>query len=291
MNMVSATLLNPATGRGPWPGMSYNPARRGVKTMARRRRVKRGRGGRFVKAVRVRRGKRTRKARRGWPKGHRRLHRSAAAKGWGFRKAHRKGWRRPSGAHYAANPRRGRRGRRHNPFQIMGRQGSFGIVPAVATLKSSGIQAIGAVASDAIRATAYSFLGRNIGMSIAEDAVGRLVSGWLTGTVAGYVLGGAMAQKVYEGCMTVALYELAADAVAAATQGQPKVLGVIANPYTGRAIKPLLPSFSLGAPGGAIAGLGRVMAEGDVVPLGTVMPEGDIVPVGEDVPRRFNARF
>jgi hypothetical protein len=165
------------------------------------------------------------------------------------------------------------------------------------TVKDSGVKALGAVASDAIRATAYSFLGRATGQSIAEDTVARLVSGWLTGTLAGYVLGGTMAQKVYEGSMIVALYELAADAAAAATQGAEKVLGVIANPYAGRAVKPFLPSFSLGAApaalpaaGGAVAGLGRVMAEGDVVPLGTVMPEGDIVPVGDLVPR-MRTRF
>jgi len=203
----------------------------------------------------------------------------------------------------AANPRRRRHlrrrvrrlgiSRRRNPFQVMGRKGSFGMIPDLNTIKDAAVKGIGAVASDVIRATGYSLIGRNIGMSIAEDAVARLVSGWLTGTAAGFVLGAKMANDVYEGCLTVALYELVADAAAVATSGKPKLFGFVSNPYAGRAAKPFLPGISLGAApamAAGTAGLFDVVPEGQIVPVGSVVPEGEVLPLGNGA-SRFVSRF
>jgi hypothetical protein len=186
--------------------------------------------------------------------------------------------------------------RRHNPFQVMGRRGSFGLIPSVETLKTGAVKGIGVVAADFIRATGYTFLGRQMGLSIVEDTVARIAAGWAAGTIAGFVLGGKLANDVYEGNITVTMYELLADVAALATKGQPKLLGFVANPYVGRPQKAILPSFGAAALPAmtaeqAMAGLGGVIPEGEVIPLGGVIPEGQIVPIGGDNVPRFRSRF
>lgn len=290
--MPMALLLNPSSGYGPWGSPSSRKARK-EKRMARRKRTpRRGRGGRFVKGGRSRvrrtrraklsrhklfvipRRKRSRKSRRHNPA-------NPVRRFKGYRRVRRKVY---------------GRSRRHNPFAIMGRKGSFGLVPDLNTIKDAAVKGIGAVVADVVRATGYSLIGRVPNQSIAEDFVARLVSGWLTGTAAGYVLGNKLANDVYEGNMVVAVYELAADAAAAATQGAPKLFGFVANPYAGRAVKAFLPSFAFGSPApvlttnaSVMAGLGGVVPEGAIVPIGGVIPEGDILPLGGN--QRFASRF
>jgi len=290
--MPMALLLNPSSTVGPWGNRSSSKARKENRMARRKRTPRRGRGGRFVKG------------------GHRRTRRSRRAR-LSRRKMfvipRRRRSRRKSRRHNPANPvrrfkgyRRVRRhvfsrSRRHNPFAIMGRKGSFGLVPDLNTIKDAAVKGLGAVVSDVVRSTGYSLIGRTPNQSIAEDFVARLVSGWLTGTAAGYVLGSKMANDVYEGNMVVAVYELAADAAAAATNGQPKLFGFVANPYAGRAVKSFLPSFAFGSSASALPasnsmhGLGGVVPEGAIVPIGGVIPEGDVLPLGGN--QRFASRF
>jgi hypothetical protein len=203
--------------------------------------------------------------------GHPRAHRTAAKLGW--RRGH----------------RFSRRRIRHNPFAITGKGGGkFELIPSVATLKIAGVQGAGAVASELVRATAYSLIRRDIqGASIAEDAVGRLVSGALTGFLASYVLGADIANQVVRGTYTVAMYQLVADVVGKVTGGQPKLLGFVANPFRDPG-KDIIPGFSFGAPA---AGMSDILPEGEVVPLGEVGPEGDVLPFGEAEPARMASRF
>ena len=257
--------------------------------MARRKRTpRRGRGGRFVKGGRSR-VRRTRRARLGRRKMFVIRHPKRSRRKRAHNPVRRfKGFRRVRRKFFA-------RSRRHNPFAIMGRKGSFGLVPDLNTIKDAAVKGIGAVVADVVRATGYSLIGRTPNQSIAEDFVARLVSGWVTGTAAGYVLGQKLANDVYEGNMVVAVYELAADAAAAATQGTPKLFGFVANPYAGRAVKAFLPSFAFGSAAPALttaasmAGLGGVVPEGAIVPIGGVIPEGDILPLGGN--QRFASRF
>jgi len=288
--MPLALLLNPSTGSGPWGKTSSRRKARREKNMARRKRMpRRGRGGRFVKGGRrVRRARNVRLVRsklfsRPRRKRHSRKHNPVVHRSKrisGFKRVRRKVYTRT---------------RRHNPFAIMGRKGSFGLIPDMQTIKDGAVKGLGAVAADVVRASAYSLIGRTPNQSIAEDFVARLLSGWVTGTAAGYILGQEMANDIYEGNLVVSVYELAADAAAAATQGQAKLFGFVANPYAGRASKPFLPSFAFGsaapavASSGGVAGLGAVVPEGSIVPIGGVIPEGDVLPLGTN--RRFASRF
>lgn len=289
--MPMALLLNPSSTVGPWGNRSSSKARK-EKRMARRKRMpRRGRGGRFVKGgrSRVRRSRKGRLARRRLfviPRRKRSRRKSRRNPANPVRRF--KGYRRVRRHVFS-------RSRRHNPFAIMGRKGSFGLVPDLNTIKDAAVKGLGAIVSDVVRSTGYSLIGRTPNQSIAEDFVARLISGWLTGTAAGYVLGSKMANDVYEGNMVVAVYELGADAAAAATNGQPKLFGFVANPYAGRAVKSFLPSFAFGssAPAlsasGSMSGLGGVVPEGAIVPIGGVIPEGDVLPLGGN--QRFASRF
>lgn len=273
--MFQAILLNP----------SRRPGRRkrrgkgaGVETM-RRKRVRRSRSrsrsGRFAKRVRRVR-KSVRRVRR------HRARRHNPANPWVKRYRRRRTVKR----HF-----RGMR-RRRNPFSLGGRKGRFELIPSVKTLTEAAYKGGGAVAAEVVRATAYSLIGRASG-SVAEDVVGRLVSGAVTGMLAGYVLGARAAAAVVEGTYTVTLFQLISDAVALATKGAPKILGVVANPFTSVPTKPLLPGFSIG--GGVasgVSGLFGVVPEQNILPLGGVVPEGDITPLGQDeVPARLRSRF
>lgn len=235
-----------------------------------------------------------------WP-GHPAEHRTASRKGWDKRKSYKKGYAKPAGAIYAANPRRkSSRRRRRNPFTAIGRKGAFKIIPGMSEIKNAAIGGAGAVGSEVVRASVYSLIGRDLrSTSILEDAVGRILAGGVTGMLVGYVAGGSVGSKVTEGAYTVAMYELIADAAAMATGGKERVLGFIANPFANRMTKPLLPSFSLSsgaAPAvsadGTVQGLGTWQPEGQLLPLGTIMPEGQVVPLGEaSASGRFRSRF
>jgi hypothetical protein len=185
--------------------------------------------------------------------------------------------------------------RRKNPFSAIGRRGSFKLIPGMSEIKNAAIGGAGAVGSEVVRASVYSLMGRDLrNTSILEDAAGRIVAGGITGMLVGYIAGGAVASKVTEGAYTVAMYELVADAVAMASGGRERVLGVISNPFANRMVKPLLPSFGGQAalPAGPVGEdytISGIEPEGAILPLGAVMPEGTIVPLGET--GRFNTRF
>lgn len=222
---------------------------------------------------------------------------SGARKGWARRV---RGWKRGSikstshrthAKYLAKNPRRRHSRRRRNPFLATGRRGAFKIIPGMGEIKNAAVGGAGAVASEIVRASVYSVMGRDLrSTSILEDAAGRIVAGGITGMLVGYVAGGSIGSKVTEGAYTVAMYELVADAVAMATGGKEKVLGFIANPFANRAVKPLLPSF-----GGSAPALSGIMPEGAVLPLGAVYPEGNVIPLGADELQlsggRFGSRF
>lgn len=266
--MFEAILLNPGTRRRAGRKRKGKGARRGKKTMKKSRK----RRGRRKVARRTRR--------TGSRKARRRTRRNPQVKSY-----RRKGGRVKS--HWRRKLRRLR-----NPISIGGRKGKFDLIPSVKTIQEAAYKGGGAVASEVVRATAYSLLGRASG-SVAEDVVGRLAAGAVTGMLAGYVLGSKVANAVVEGTYTVTLYQLIADAMALATRGAPK-LGPIANPFTSVPTKPLLPGISLGgsaAPAG-VSGLRGVVPERNVLPLGGVVPEGDITPLGADeVPARLRSRF
>lgn len=295
MALVPALLLNPSGSRG-FRGVKWQGAGKDKVMPAGRPKTSRGRAWRKLvkkhgvkKAASMwRRGGRKRSNPRGWYDAKKR-HSKASKRGWSVRKSGKKGYK---------SARRGKRGRfLRNPFRLGGRKGSFELIPSMNTLKGAAVRGIGAVASDVVRATGYSLIGRVSG-SLAEDALGRLVAGALTGAAAGYLFGPAIASAVVEGSYTVALYKLVADAAAKATGGKPKLFGFIANPFTEMPAKPFLPAF--GAAGALpaaspeeMAGLSAYTPEGEVVPLGAVIPEGDVLPLGEDEiePARFAARF
>lgn len=202
-----------------------------------------------------------------------------------------------------SNPRRRRRRRRvtrrrrrRNPIVRRGRRGKFELIPSKAKIMASVQKGAGAVANEMVRASVYTLIGRTSG-SVAEDVVGRLLSAGVTGIAAGYLFGQRVADAVVEGSYTVTLYKLVADAVAYATNGAPKIAGVLSNPFTEVPTKPLIPGMGAGAGApvvGGVSGLGEIVPERDVLPLGTVVPETNIVPIGEmddEVPVRFRSRF
>ena len=296
MALVPALLLNPTSSRG-FRGVKWQGAGKDKVMPAGRPKTSRGRAWRkLVKRLRVkkaaaqwRRGGKRRSNPRGWYDASKK-HGKASRKGWKARKGGKKGYAKAHGK------KRGHFLR--NPFKLGGRKGSFELIPSLNTLKGAAVRGIGAVASDVVRATGYSLLGRVSG-SLAEDALGRLVAGALTGAAAGYIFGPAIGSAVVEGSYTVALYKLVADAAAKASGGKPKLFGFIANPFTEVSAKPFLPGFgATGAlpapsPEEEMAGLSAYTPEGEVVPLGAVIPEGEVVPLGldEEEPARFRARL
>lgn len=269
--MFQAILLNPSRR----PGRRRRKSTGATKgSTMKRKRVRRTKSGRFAKRVRRAR-KSARRVRRHNPKNPmvKRYRRKATVK-----------------RHFRASPVR----RRRNPFSLGGRKGKFELIPSVKNLTEAAYKGGGAVASEIVRATAYSLIGRASG-SVAEDVVGRLAAGAVTGMLAGYVLGAKASAAVIEGTYTVTLFQLISDAVALATKGAPKILGVVANPFTSVPTKPLLPGFSLGggsAPASGVSGLFGVVPEQNILPLGGVVPEGDITPLGADeMPVRLRSRF
>jgi len=293
MAMVEAVLLNP------WSRRSGAKRRKGTvrKTaMAKRRSSARQRAyralvkklGSVKKAAaawrRRKGGRKVSRRRRNLWAGQSAKHGIAARKGWFKRIHHRKGYAKRSGARF-----------KRNPFSFGGRRGKFALIPSMNTMKAAAVRGAGAVGSEVVRASAYTLIGRDLAStSMVEDVVGKLVSGAVTGILVGYVAGQATANAVVEGAYTVAMYDLVADAVAMVSGGKDKVLGFIANPFAGRAVKNVLPGFSFGgalpaSTAAAIEGLGAVVPEGQIVPLGAVMPEGQVLPLGEAP--RFSRRF
>ena len=274
--MFQAILLNPSRRPGRRKRRSTG-ARKG--TAMRKSRVRRSKSGRFTKRSRRHVRKGVRRVRHS-----RRTRRKNPANPWVKRYSRRKTVRR-----YFR-----KMARRHNPVSLRGRRGKFELIPSMKSLTEAAYLCGGAVASEVVRATAYSLIGRVSG-SMAEDVLGRLVSGTVTGMLAGYVLGAKFASAVVTGTYTVTMFQLISDVVALATRGAPKVAGIIANPFTSVPTKPLLPGFSLGggsAPAEGVSGLFGTVPERNILPLGGVVPEGDIAPLGDDlIPARLRSRF
>lgn len=281
--MFEAILLNPSPRARGRRRRARKGARKG--NAMRRKRVRRSRSGRFVKRVRRVRYSRRRHARKVRRVRHVRRARRANPRNPWIKRYRRK---RYVARHYRHMPRR------HNPVSLGGRRGKFDLIPSMKSLQEAAYLGGGAVASEMVRATAYSLIGRVSG-SVAEDVLGRLASGAVTGMLAGYLLGQKFASAVVTGTYTVTMFQLISDAVALATGGAPKIAGVIANPFTSVPTKPLLPGFSLGggvAPAEGVAGLFGTVPERNILPLGGVVPEGDIAPLGDDqIPARLRSRF
>jgi hypothetical protein len=309
--MITALLVNPSTPRrsSRRKGRKKKTARRSRK-MAKRRMPPRTKSGKFRKRRKAKSARRPRKVRRVRRAAKAKVRRRKSAKltrrgpvSRSRRAAAKKGWsRRRRGMKSWAKTRRGKRRKfLRNPFKIGGRRGQFELIPSMKTLQGAAIKGAGAVASEIVKATAYSTLlakFRPMGpTSVAEDTLARLASGAVTGIVAGYLGGAKMASEMVEGTYTVALYKLVSDVFARATQGKAKLFGFVANPFTAVPTMPILPALTGAGSEAGMSGMGRlagVVPEGRVLPLGGVIPEGSVVPIGEDnaaLPERFRSRF
>ncbi len=274
--MFEAILLNPSTRRSRRTKKRKGKAsaKRGKSTMRKTKKRKR----RAKRRNPVRKARRKRRRRRNTWAGQPIRHRKAAKLGVSRKKRRKR----------RKNPYGRKRRRRRNPVRIGGRRGKFDLIPTKKTLMDAAYKGGGAVLSEVTRASIYSLIGRASG-SVAEDVLGRLASGAITGALVGYLFGAKYASAVVEGTYTVTLYKLVADAVAMATKGSPRIMGVISNPFTAVPTKPLVPGFGL-------SGLGGVVSEPDVLPLGgVIVPETDVVPIGameeDGVPPQFRSRF
>lgn len=197
----------------------------------------------------------------------------------------------------------GRRKYLRNPFAIGGRKGKFNLIPEMKSIKAAATKGAGALLSDLVKSTAYSTLlakFRPSGpTSVAENTVASLVSGALTGALAGYIGGAKMAADFVEGAYTVTLYKVVADAFARATGGKAKLFGFVSNPFTSVPTMPILPGVKFGT-GQAVAetnGVSGIIPEGNVLPLGGIIPEGNVIPLGAyeldpaEMPDRYRSRF